>query len=251
MEKNKKIIEFSQNEISHLKSSMQEKFDNLKITQNKMIKKEEKIENENGDKNLEILEKKLLKIIEFKFKELTNTKLENNILKEYMKDKIKEQTEQIILEIKNLQKKDVELENRINHLADISIVKRIEEKIKLLAVEMEDYSTKKDIEYLTKEINKYENELSKLKTFNISQNEINGKYREEIIKIKNSFDNIKKTFSAISNLFENNSLSKIIEDLDVISGKMVEKEEYNEFVKEINKIIIKSFARIEPLLWGS
>ena len=128
--------------------------------------------------------KKLLKIIEFKFKELTNTKLENNILKEYMKDKIKEQTEQIILEIKNLQKKDVELENRINHLADISIVKRIEEKIKLLAVEMEDYSTKKDIEYLTKEINKYENELSKLKTFNISQNEINGKYREEIIKIK-------------------------------------------------------------------
>ena len=242
MEKNKKIIDFSQNEISHLKSSIQEKFENLKKTEeNEMIKKEEK--NKIGDNNLELMEKKMLKIIEFKFKELTNTKMENNILKEYMKGKIKEQTEQIILEIKNLQNKDVELENRINDLPDTLIVKRIEERIKLLAVEMEDYSTKKDLEYLKKEINKYENELSKLKAFNISQTEINGKYREEIIKIKNSFDNIKKTFSAISNLFENNSLSKIIEDLDDISGKMVEKEEYNEFVKEINKII--SYLKID------
>ena len=235
MDNNKKIIDFSQNEISHFKSSIQEKLENMKQIKEKDIKKIE--ENKNEDNKIEVMERKILKIIDSKYKELTNSKMENNMLKEFLKDKIKEQTEQITLDIKNLKEKNIELENIVGHLPDISTVKRIEERIKLLSCEMEEYATKKDIQYITNELNKFESELSKLKSFNISQNEINGKYREDILKIKYSFDNIKKNFSAINSLFENNSLSQIIENLDDITQKMVVKEEYNEYVKEISKII--------------
>ena len=222
VENNKKSIDSSKNEIIQYKKIIQ------------------KLNEQNDlDNKLEVHEKKLIKILEAKIKELLNAKLENLNIKTFIaeKEKIKEDNEKILLEIKNLIDKNAEFEDKIKDLPNISFIKRLEEKIKLVGLEMEDYATKNDIKHIYNELDKYENELSKLKSFVISQNEVNAKYREDILKIKNSFDNIKKTFSAINKLFENNSLSQIIENLNDISYKMVEKEEYNEAMKEINKTI--------------
>ena len=222
VENNKKSIDSSKNEIIQYKKIIQ------------------KLNEQNDlDNKLDVHEKKLIKILEAKIKELLNAKLENLNIKTFIaeKEKIKEDNEKILLEIKNLIDKNTEFEDKIKDLPNISFIKRLEEKIKLVGLEMEDYATKNDIKHIYNELDKYENELSKLKSFVISQNEVNAKYREDILKIKNSFDNIKKTFSAINKLFENNSLSQIIENLNDISYKMVEKEEYNEAMKEINKTI--------------
>lgn len=222
VENNKKSIDSSKNEIIQYKKIIQ------------------KLNEQNDlDNKLDVHEKKLIKILEAKIKELLNAKLENLNIKTFIaeKEKIKEDNEKILLEIKNLIDKNAEFEDKIKDLPNISFIKRLEEKIKLVGLEMEDYATKNDIKHIYNELDKYENELSKLKSFVISQNEVNAKYREDILKIKNSFDNIKKTFSAINKLFENNSLSQIIENLNDISYKMVEKEEYNEAMKEINKTI--------------
>ena len=232
IEKSQKIMELYKNDISKFKAMIKEDLNS--------IKKEKDIikQNENEEKySFEIMEQKMIKIIDSKFKEFTNSKMENNVLKEIMKQKIKEENSIIYLEMENIKNKNLEIENKINDLPDKSIIKRIEEKIKLLGIEMEDYSTKKDISYLTNNLSSYENEISKLQSFRMNQKEINTKYKEEIFKIKSSFENIKKTFSSISKLFENNSISELLENLNDLSIKMVEKEEYNDFVQKINKKI--------------
>jgi len=221
-ENNKKSIDSSKNEIIQCKKIIH------------------KLNDQNDLNNkLDAHEKRIIKISEAKTKELLNAKFENFNIKTFNaeKDKIKEDIEKILLEIKNLINKNIEFENKIKDLPNITFIKRLEEKIKLVGLEMEDYVKKDDIKYIYNKLDKYENELSKLKSFVISQNEVNAKYREDILKIKNSFDNIKRTFSAINKLFENNSLSQIIENINDMSYKMVEKEEYNETMKEINKTL--------------
>jgi hypothetical protein len=74
--------------------------------------------------------------------------------------------------------------------------------------------------------------------FTVSQNDINSKFREDILKIKNNFDNIKKTFSSITKLFENNNLTTLLDNLNDLSNKMVDREDFNKFIKEINKTIL-------------
>ena len=237
LEKDKKLIDISNRDITEFKMLSQKNLDELQ----KEIKEIKIKENKNKENQLdfELLEKKILKIIESKFKELTNSKLENNLLKELIKDKIKEENAEVLSQINDITKKNLELEDKINELPKMYLIKRLEEKIKLLGVEMEDFATKNDIKHLCDEMDKYEKELGKLKSFDIAQNEINAKYREEILKIKNSFDNIKKEFSSINKLLENNTISNLVDNLNDISERIVEKETYSEFVKNINKTILE------------
>jgi DNA gyrase/topoisomerase IV subunit A len=93
------------------------------------------------------------------------------------------------------------MEEQISSLPNKTIIQKIQEKIKILEMEVEELGTKKDIQYICSELDKYEKEISKLKSFIVSQGEVNDKYKDDITKIKNQFDNIKKTFSAINKLF--------------------------------------------------
>ena len=144
------------------------------------------------------------------------------------------------------------------NLPDMTIIKNIEEKLKLIEIEMEEFGTKKDIKYICDELDKFLKEINKLKSFMVNQDEINEKNKDEIEKLKNEFDSLKKTFSAVNKLFENNSLSTLLGNLNDINQKMVDKEEYNKFIKEINKSISdikidvnehnRNMAEIMPLI---
>ena len=86
-------------------------------------------------------------------------------------------------------------------------------------------------------MDKYEKELSKFKAFTLSQKEINEKYREDILKLKNQFNNVKKTFSNLNKIFENNSLTQLLANLIEVYKNIVDKDEYIKFKKDIkNKI---------------
>ena len=233
-ENTKKIAELTKNALFQFKTLIQEDINNLKLQQEKNMQEENK-EKDVEKNNIEILEKKILKIIESKYKEFANKKIDNNMLKEIMKEKIKDENEILINDINNIKNNIFEIEKKINKLPNNSVILKLEEKIKLLSLEMEEYSTKKELQYVMKIIDRYENEIMKLKSFTIKQNESNAKNREDILKINNSFDNIRKTFLSICKLFENNSISQIVENLNDLSERMVEKEEYNKFCKEINK----------------
>ena len=126
----------------------------------------------------------------------------------------------------------------MHKLPNNEIILKTEEKIKLLSIEMEEYTTKKELQYVMKILDRYEKEIIKLKSYTIEQNETNTKNRGDILKINNSFDNIRKTFLSISKLFENNSIAQMIENLNDLSERMVEKDEYAKFCKEINKTIL-------------
>ena len=232
----KKIMELSKNEISNFKILIQGDINNLKSKLEKKMKEEDKDDEKN---NIEIFEKKILKIIESKYKEFASKKIDNNMLKEIMKEKIKEENEKLLNDINNIKNSIIEIEKKMHKLPNNEIILKTEEKIKLLSIEMEEYTTKKELQYVMKILDKYEKEIIKLKSYTIEQNETNTKNRGDILKINNSFDNIRKTFLSISKLFENNSIAQMIENLNDLSERMVEKEEYVKFCKEINKTILE------------
>ena len=227
---NKKSIEISHNELIQFKNLMQRLND-----QN--ISGKEKDKSDFSNYNLDRLEKKLLDLIEQKFR--LNKIADNNIFKEFNseKEKLKEENEKMQNDIKTLFNKNTEIETKIKDLPNILEIRKIEEKIKLFSVEIEECASKNDIKHICNELDKYEKELSKIKSFILNQNDINDKYREEILKLKNAFDNVKKTFSSLNKLFENNSLSQLLANLNDLSKSMVDKEEYNKFIKDINRKI--------------
>ena len=229
LELNKKSFDLFNREISQNKTLIQQLNEQNNSEKMKGIK-----DNEN---NLVKLEKKLLEIIEQKLKLGKNS--ENILLKDFNaeKEKLKEENQNILSQIKNLVDKNNEIENKIKDLPNISSIKRIEEKIKVFEIEMEEYATKNEIKHICEELDKYEKELSKFKAFTLSQKEINEKYREDILKLKNQFDNVKKTFSNLNKIFENNSLTQLLANLNEVSKNMVDKDEYIKFKKDIkNKI---------------
>jgi cob(I)alamin adenosyltransferase len=122
-------------------------------------------------------------------------------------------------------------------LPNISVIKKIEEKLKIIGMELEECATKSDIKHVCDELDKYEKELSKIKSFIVTQSEKNEKNENEISKLKHSFDNVKKTFSSLNKLLENNSLSDLLGNLGDLSKNMVEKEEYDKFIKDIKRKI--------------
>ena len=228
-------IDSSKNEISNFKETIKKLNEKIILNEQKRKKESQK----EGSNNLALFEQKILKIIELKLKEFS-LKKDNAFSKELNteKEKIKENNDNIFNELKKLEEKIAELEAKIKDMPPLSELNKVLEKVKLFEMDLEDYPSKKDFKHLCDEMDKYENELSKLKMFTVSQSDINNKLREDILKIKNAFDNIKKTFSSITKLFENNSLTTLLDNLNDLSNKMVEREEYNKFIKEINKTIL-------------
>ena len=71
-------------------------------------------------------------------------------------------------------------------MISLSEIKKINEKIKLIEQDLEEAATKNDVKYVLGDINKYEKELIKYKSFTINQKEINNKNRDEIAVLKKS-----------------------------------------------------------------
>ena len=231
---NKLTIDSSISEISNFKNLIKQLKEQIILSEQKRKKE---IENEEND-SFAIFEKKILKIIDLKIKESaikSENKFSNELNNE--KEKIKEDNEKILSEIKNLEDKNNELDEKIKGLPTKEETNKMFEKIKLLEMELDEFPTKKDIKYICDDIDKIKIELSKFNSFIITQNELNTKFREDILKIKNAFDNIKKTFASMTKLFENNSIAQLMDNLSDVSTKMVDKDEYNKYTKEINKIL--------------
>ena len=235
---NKKTIEVSQNEISQFKPLLKKFSDENNSQKEKDIDKNKKEKEENElNINLSKLEEKLVDLIEKKLK--LNKISDNSTLKEFNaeKEKLKEDNLKIFSDIKNLISSNSEIKSKIMDLPNISAIKKIEEKLKIIGMELEECATKSDIKRVCDELDKYEKELSKIKSFIVAQNEKNEKNENEISKLKQSFDNVKKTFSSINKLLENNSLSDLLGNLGDLSKNMVDKEEHDKFIKEIKRKI--------------
>ena len=245
-ESNKKSIDSSKNEISQFKVLIKKISDETKINQMKkeeeQKKKLEKKHKKEKD-SFEDFENKIINLIEDKFKDFSMLKNDNiNIKKDLKglneeKEKLKQEHETIFSEIKNIKDKITEIEKQMMNFPDMSVIAKIEEKLKMIELEMEEFGTKKDVKYVIGEIEKYEKSLSKLKSFIVSQEDINKKNNDEMEKLKDVFETLKKTLSAVNRLFENNSLSTLLGNLNDLSQKLVDKEEYNKFIKDINRII--------------
>ena len=215
------------------------------IEEKKPEEKMNTINSNNDDKivslenELNLFETKITKMFDEKMKELKRNKSDSNIMKEINGDreKLKEINDKFMHEISKLKKKEEDIEDKLKEFVHYSEIKKINEKIKILEQDMEEFATKNDIKHVLSEIDKYEKELIKFKSFNVNQKEINAKNRDDIGKLKNSFATLKQNFSALNSLFENNSLSSLIENLNNISENFLEKEEYNNEMKNINKKI--------------
>ena len=235
---NKNSIDSSKNEINQFKLLI-ERINN-ENKNNKIQIEERKPKDSKEDNDLGMLENKLLDMIEQNNKDFLSYKNNNNNKVNNLEEEIgkwKQEDEKIHNEIKKLMDKMKAIEEQIKYLPTMTIIKKIEEKIKIIEMEIEELGTKKDIQYICGELDKYEKEISKMKSFMVSQGETNDKYKDDINKIKNQFDTIKKTFSAISKLFENNSLSNVLNNLTELAQKIVDKEEYNKFNQYVNKTL--------------
>ena len=247
LEKNMGRIPISENKKSEEKIKEEEK--NLNINSN---------ERENLENELNLFESKIMKIIDQNIKEMKKAKSDSNVMKELNaeKEKLKDATDRINIEINKLKKKDEEIEDKLTNLTPLTEIKKTNEKIKILEQDMEEYATKNDIRHVLGEIEKYEKEMSKFKSFIISQKEMNNKNRDDINKLKAALNSLKQNFSALNNLFESNSLTKLIEDINNMSDMYVEKSEYekniNDLFKKINDMQMdvnehnRNFGEIMP-----
>ena len=228
LEKNMGRIPISENKKSEEKIKEEEK--NLNINSN---------ERENLENELNLFESKIMKIIDQNIKEMKKAKSDSNVMKELNaeKEKLKDATDRINIEINKLKKKDEEIEDKLTNLTPLTEIKKTNEKIKILEQDMEEYATKNDIRHVLGEIEKYEKEMSKFKSFIISQKEMNNKNRDDINKLKAALNSLKQNFSALNNLFESNSLTKLIEDINNMSDMYVEKSEYEKNIKDLYKKI--------------
>ena len=224
--------------------------------------------NDNNDRintlenDLNNLEDKLIKMIDQKLNEFKKRKSNEDLIKDLnsQKEKLKDFTDRINIEIKTLRNKDEQLENKIQELMTFSELKKINDKIKVIEQELEGSSTKEDTKHILEELDKYKQELNKYKSIISNQKEMNIKTREDMLRLKEEFDEIKQDFSSLNNLLENNSLNKLIENINNITDKFVEKSLYENDMKLINKKISKlqmdvnehnrNFAELMPKLEG-
>ena len=224
--------------------------------------------NDNDDRintlenDLNNLEDKLIKMIDQKLNEFKKRKSNEDLIKDLnsQKEKLKDFTDRINIEIKTLRNKDEELENKIQELMTFPELKKINDKIKAMEQELEGSATKEDTKHILEELDKYKQELNKYKSIISNQKEMNIKTREDMLRLKEEFDEIKQDFSSLNNLLENNSLNKLIENINNITDKFVEKSLYENDMKLINKKISKlqmdvnehnrNFAELMPKLEG-
>ena len=224
--------------------------------------------NDNDDRintlenDLNNLEDKLIKMIDQKLNEFKKRKSNDDLIKDLnsQKEKLKDFTDRINIEIKTLRNKDEELENKIQELMTFPELKKINDKIKAIEQELEGSATKEDTKHILEELDKFHQELNKYKSIISNQKEMNIKTREDMLRLKEEFDEIKQDFSSLNNLLENNSLNKLIENINNITDKFVEKSLYENDMKLINKKISKlqmdvnehnrNFAELIPKLEG-
>ena len=224
--------------------------------------------NDNDDRintlenDLNNLEDKLIKMIDQKLNEFKKRKSNEDLIKDLnsQKEKLKDFTDRINIEIKTLRNKDEELENKIQELMTFPELKKINDKIKAIEQELEGSATKEDTKHILEELGKFNQELNKYKSIISNQKEMNIKTREDMLRLKEEFDEIKQDFSSLNNLLENNSLNKLIENINNITDKFVEKSLYENDMKLINKKISKlqmdvnehnrNFAELMPKLEG-
>ena len=258
-ENNTSGINTNKNDISRLKEKLKslEKKINVKTqaptpvpaTDEKIPQEEKKVDepNDNDERisnlenDLKDLEDKLISMMDEKFNEIKRRKSENNnnIMKEVnlQKDKLRDVTDKINLELKTLKNKDEELENKIQSNISSSEIKKINEKIALLEQELEESATKEEMKHILGEVDKYEKELIKYKSFVVNQKEMNNKARDDMNQLKEDFEELKQNFSSLNDLLEKNSLNKLIENINNITDKFVEKNIYENDIKSINKKI--------------
>ena len=224
--------------------------------------------NDNNDRintlenDLNNLEDKLIKMIDQKLNEFKKRKSNEDLIKDLnsQKEKLKDFTDRINIEIKTLRNKDEELENKIQELMTFPELKKMNDKIKAMEQELEGSATKEDTKHILEELDKFNQELNKYKSIISNQKEMNIKTREDMLRLKEEFDEIKQDFSSLNNLLENNSLNKLIENINNITDKFVEKSLYENDMKLINKKISKlqmdvnehnrNFAELMPKLEG-
>ena len=224
--------------------------------------------NDNNDRintlenDLNNLEDKLIKMIDQKLNEFKKRKSNEDLIKDLnsQKEKLKDFTDRINIEIKTLRNKDEELENKIQELMTFPELKKVNDKIKAMEQELEGSATKEDTKHILEELDKFNQELNKYKSIISNQKEMNIKTREDMLRLKEEFDGIKQDFSSLNNLLENNSLNKLIENINNITDKFVEKSLYENDMKLINKKISKlqmdvnehnrNFAELMPKLEG-
>ena len=224
--------------------------------------------NDNDDRintlenDLNNLEDKLIKMIDQKLNEFKKRKSNEDLIKDLnsQKEKLKDFTDRINIEIKTLRNKDEELENKIQELMTFPELKKVNDKIKAMEQELEGSATKEDTKHILEELDKFNQELNKYKSIVSNQKEMNIKTREDMLRLKEEFDEIKQDFSSLNNLLENNSLNKLIENINNITDKFVEKSLYENDMKLINKKISKlqmdvnehnrNFAELMPKLEG-
>ena len=224
--------------------------------------------NDNNDRintlenDLNNLEDKLIKMIDQKLNEFKKRKSNDDLIKDLnsQKEKLKDFTDRINIEIKTLRNKDEELENKIQELMTFPELKKVNDKIKAMEQELEGSATKEDTKHILEELDKFNQELNKYKSIISNQKEMNIKTREDMLRLKEEFDEIKQDFSSLNNLLENNSLNKLIENINNITDKFVEKSLYENDMKLINKKISKlqmdvnehnrNFAELMPKLEG-
>ena len=224
--------------------------------------------NDNNDRintlenDLNNLEDKLIKMIDQKLNEFKKRKSNEDLIKDLnsQKEKLKDFTDRINIEIKTLRNKDEELENKIQELMTFPELKKVNDKIKAMEQDLEGSATKEDTKHILEELDKFNQELNKYKSIISNQKEMNIKTREDMLRLKEEFDEIKQDFSSLNNLLENNSLNKLIENINNITDKFVEKSLYENDMKLINKKISKlqmdvnehnrNFAELMPKLEG-
>ena len=214
------------------------------------------------ENDLNNLEDKLIKMIDQKLNEFKKRKSNEDLIKDLnsQKEKLKDFTDRINIEIKTLRNKDEQLENKIQELMTFPELKKINDKIKAIEQELEGSATKEDTKHILEELDKFNQELNKYKSIISNQKEMNIKTREDMLRLKEEFDGIKQDFSSLNNLLENNSLNKLIENINNITDKFVEKSLYENDMKLINKKISKlqmdvnehnrNFAELMPKLEG-
>ena len=195
----------------------------------------------NLENDLNNLEDKLIKMIDQKLNDLKKRKSDDNLIKDLnsQKEKLKDFTDRISIEIKALKNKDEELENKILELMSFPEIKKINDKIKTIQQELEGSATKEDAKHILEELDNFDKELTKYKSLLANQKEMSNKSREDILRLKEAIDELKQDFSSLNNLFEKNSLNKLIENINNITDKFVEKSVYENEIKLINKKISK------------
>ena len=251
-ENNANDIDTNKNGIAELKKRVKklEKIERASIqappTENNQeeVKQEELIKNLDEDNEflenkLNELENKIMKNLEQRLEEIEKNKPDIDLVKELnsIKEKLKEISDNIYVELNRIKKKNGEIENDLKNLMSLSEIKIINDKIKMLEQEMEDYATKNDIRRILGEMDKYEKELSKNSSILFEQKDINNKNRDEITKLTATLENLQQNFATLNHLLENNSLTKLIENLNMLSDTCVDKTQFEKQVQAINKKI--------------